>query len=122
MKKKIAIICGGKSPEHEISIRSVKNVIEALDSNRFEPVLIGISKEGTWYHFSDLTAIKKSTFLSDKNKITGHSITNVESNLADRIVFHRGCSPKWSYHQRHQGTVPFSRHRSLITSYGQRLV
>ena len=76
MKKKIAIICGGKSPEHEISIRSVKNVIEALDSSRFEPVLIGISKEGTWYHFSNLAAIKDATFLSDKNKITGTEVAS----------------------------------------------
>ncbi len=76
MKKKIAIICGGKSPEHEISIRSVKNVIEALDSNRFEPLLIGISKEGTWYHFSNLPAIKELKFITDKNKIPGTEVSS----------------------------------------------
>ncbi len=76
MKKKIAIICGGKSPEHEISIRSVKNVIEALDSSRFEPILIGISKEGTWYHFSQLSSIKEVKFLSDKNKLPGTEVAS----------------------------------------------
>jgi D-alanine-D-alanine ligase len=39
---------GGRSAEHEISILSARNVLEALDRSRFEPVLIGISKDGQW--------------------------------------------------------------------------
>jgi D-alanine-D-alanine ligase len=77
MKKKIAIICGGKSPEHEISIRSVKNVVEALDRHRFEPVLIGISKEGTWYHFADLDILKNIKSLSDQKKPAGLSLASL---------------------------------------------
>ena len=50
MKKKIriGILFGGKSAEHEVSVRSAKNVIDALDTDRYEPVLIGITKEGKW--------------------------------------------------------------------------
>jgi D-alanine-D-alanine ligase len=77
MKKNIAIICGGKSPEHEISIRSVKNVIEALDRNRFDATLIGISKEGTWYQFSSLETLKDMTALSDKKKPTGLNLSSL---------------------------------------------
>ncbi len=55
-KKKVGILFGGRSAEHEISLKSAKNVIEALDKNRFEPVLIGISKEGKWL-FNDQTAL-----------------------------------------------------------------
>jgi D-alanine-D-alanine ligase len=50
MKKKIrvGIIFGGKSAEHEVSLRSAKNVVEALDKSKYEPVLIGIEKSGKW--------------------------------------------------------------------------
>lgn len=49
-KIKVGILFGGKSAEHEISLRSAKNVIEALDKNKYEPVLIGIDKNGQWLY------------------------------------------------------------------------
>lgn len=52
MKKKklrVGVIFGGKSPEHEVSLQSAKNVIAALDREKYEPVLIGIDKEGKWH-------------------------------------------------------------------------
>src|SRR5688572_3808902 len=45
---RVAIIFGGQSAEHEISILSARNVLAALDRKRFEPVLIGIDKAGRW--------------------------------------------------------------------------
>lgn len=46
---KVGIIFGGKSAEHEISLQSAKNIIAALDPNKYEPVLIGIDKQGQWF-------------------------------------------------------------------------
>ena len=55
-KKNVAIICGGKSPEHKISLISAQNVIRSLDLGLFNPVIIGISKEGDWYYYpADIT-------------------------------------------------------------------
>ena len=51
-KIRAGILFGGKSAEHEVSIRSARNVLDALDKDRFEPVLIGIDKHGKW-HQSD---------------------------------------------------------------------
>lgn len=48
-KIRVGILFGGKSAEHEISLKSAKNVIEALDQDRYEPVLIKITKKGSWY-------------------------------------------------------------------------
>ena len=45
---RVGILFGGKSAEHEISLLSAKNVIDALDRDRYEPVLIGIDKSGRW--------------------------------------------------------------------------
>ena len=55
----IAILFGGKSAEHEISLKSAKNVIDALDRTLFNPILIGISKEGKWYYDSSNHVMKE---------------------------------------------------------------
>ncbi|MDE2092147.1 MAG: D-alanine--D-alanine ligase A, partial [Gammaproteobacteria bacterium] len=39
-KIRVGILFGGKSAEHEISLLSAKNVIDALDKNKYEAVLI----------------------------------------------------------------------------------
>jgi D-alanine-D-alanine ligase len=50
MKKiKVAVIFGGRSAEHEVSLQSAKNVIQSLDKERFDPVLIGIDRTGRWF-------------------------------------------------------------------------
>lgn len=48
-KIKVAILFGGRSTEHQISLLSAKNVIDAMDRDKFDPVLIGIDKKGTWH-------------------------------------------------------------------------
>jgi D-alanine-D-alanine ligase len=48
-KKKIAILYGGRSVEHGVSINSARNIHQYIDRNRFEPILIGISLKGAWY-------------------------------------------------------------------------
>jgi D-alanine-D-alanine ligase len=47
-KTVVGILFGGKSAEHEISLLSAKNIYEASDREKFEPVLIGIDKSGRW--------------------------------------------------------------------------
>jgi len=47
-KLRVAVLFGGRSAEHEISLLSARFVVEALDRERFEPVLIGIDKQGRW--------------------------------------------------------------------------
>ncbi len=48
-KKRVGIVFGGKSAEHEISLLSGANVLRALDRNKFIPVPLGIDKEGSWF-------------------------------------------------------------------------
>jgi D-alanine-D-alanine ligase len=47
-KLTVGIIFGGKSAEHEVSLQSAKNVYDAIDRSKFDPVLIGIDKNGVW--------------------------------------------------------------------------
>lgn len=49
MKKvRVAVLFGGRSGEHEISLLSAASIMRALDTARYEIVPIGISKEGRW--------------------------------------------------------------------------
>ncbi|MCX2742252.1 D-alanine--D-alanine ligase [Mangrovivirga sp. M17] len=48
-KKKVALLYGGKSVEHDISIRSAKNIFDAVDKEKYQVYCIGISKTGGWY-------------------------------------------------------------------------
>jgi len=51
-KLRVGIIFGGRSAEHEVSLQSARNIVDALDRSRFEPILIGIDKAGHW-HLND---------------------------------------------------------------------
>ena len=49
-KLKLAIVCGGESVEHEISLASAKNIYNLVDRHVYEPSMIGITKKGEWFH------------------------------------------------------------------------
>jgi D-alanine-D-alanine ligase len=47
-KKKIAVLFGGRSGEHEVSLMSAVSVLSNMDKDKYEPIMIGITKEGRW--------------------------------------------------------------------------
>lgn len=51
MKKKISVIFGGNSPEYYISLESAHSIISNIDE-KYEVVLIGITKYGEWYRYT----------------------------------------------------------------------
>ena len=48
-RRRVGVLFGGESPEHEVSLQSAKNVIEAIDRDRYDVVLIGIDRRGRWW-------------------------------------------------------------------------
>lgn len=61
-KKKIAVIFGGQSSEHEVSCMSAVNVIESIHPEYYEVVLIGITKEGRWLKVDKVSEISSGTW------------------------------------------------------------
>ena len=53
MKKKIGIVFGGRSGEHEISVRSAQTVVEKINKEKFEVIPIAIDQEGKWLNPSE---------------------------------------------------------------------
>lgn len=59
-KRRVAIFFGGKSAEHEISLISGMNIVKALDHDKWEPVLIGINKQGRWFLQEETKVLQQS--------------------------------------------------------------
>lgn len=72
--QKIGLVFGGKSPEHEVSIISARNIYNAIDKTRFEVILIGISQIGKWY-------LEMETNLQDENCVIG------KNNIQLAVIF-----------------------------------
>ena len=54
-RKRVAILYGGRSVEHGVSINSARNIFEFIDKAKFEPLPIGISKSGAWFLTSSVS-------------------------------------------------------------------
>ncbi len=48
MKRRVVVLFGGRSAEHEISVISARSVLAALDPERYEAIPIGVTKRGRW--------------------------------------------------------------------------
>lgn len=88
-KKKIAVIFGGCSPEYKVSLESAYSVITNIDKEKYDIVLIGITKDGEWFKYDgDYENIKSNTWY---NKSNCKSVM-VSNNRSDKgiIVFENG--------------------------------
>lgn len=56
-KKNIALLFGGASTEHTISCKSVMSFINNADIGKYNTILIGITRDGTWYLYEDDVAL-----------------------------------------------------------------
>ncbi len=66
--KKLLVVCGGQSPEHKISIRSAKNILNELDRSKYHITIIGISRSGSW-------RLIEVSELGDEILTQGHQVT-----------------------------------------------
>ncbi len=82
-KLRISVLCGGQSTEHEVSIRSAKNIVAALDPNQYETSVVFIDHHGKWYLIED-----KKNFLDSEPQIL------VSSHHAQPITIIFGDSAK----------------------------
>ncbi len=65
-KLKIAVIFGGNSPEYPVSLESAHSVITNLDREKYELLLIGITKGGEWFRFyGDAAALEDDSWHED---------------------------------------------------------
>jgi D-alanine-D-alanine ligase len=71
-KLRIAVLFGGRSGEHEVSLMSARSVLSALDPDKYQITQIGITKEGVW--------------LSGENVLETISKTQKKDNILNQVV------------------------------------
>ncbi len=68
MAKKIAVLFGGQASEHPVSLMSAYSVLNNLDHEKFEAYMVGITKDGVWYHFTgDINELDKDNWEKNPN-------------------------------------------------------
>ena len=106
MAKKIhvGVIFGGRSGEHEVSVRSARAVIEALDREKFDVTPVAITREGKW-----LSPSSSAAYLPDgARKLLPESVEKSETRLK-RSYFEAIellSVPRGDGRQRHNATTP----------------
>jgi D-alanine-D-alanine ligase len=76
---KVAVLFGGRSVEHEVSVVSAQGVMAAIDTVRFQPVPIGVTRQGTW-----LTPAQTEQALA---RIRAERLRSMDEPLGDGILY-----------------------------------
>ena len=84
-KKRVAVIMGGKSSEHEVSLVSAATVVENIDKDLYDVILIGITKEGIWKEIESMESVKDGSWL---NK--GRQVLLVHDTGSKELLFREG--------------------------------
>ena len=65
----VALIFGGRSGEHEVSLMSARSVLSVLDPSKYEVTQIGITREGQWLTGNDVIGAFESSKVNDLDRI-----------------------------------------------------
>jgi len=83
---KVAVLMGGRSSEHEISLASARSVLEALDPERYDAVTVEIGRDGRW----ELGSGARNPALS---RHTSSSASDTGTGPAETLPVPTGSSP-----------------------------
>lgn len=87
-KQTVVILFGGQSSEHEVSCKSAVTIISHIDTSKYVPVLIGITKSGKWLLVNSIEEINNNTW------INSHTTAIISPDATDHGVIlndGKGC-------------------------------
>ena len=90
-KLRVGILFGGRSAEHEVSLQSARNIVDAIDKEKYEVVLIGIDKTGAW-HLDESSRFLLQTTESESPALpaSGENLALVPGKHAEQLVLVSG--------------------------------
>src|SRR5438552_13776208 len=87
MKKiRVGVIFGGRSGEHEVSLRSAESIIKSIDRSKYDVVPIGITHEGRWLTSKNALNLLHAKDAIQKTLKSGESITLPAEPSASEVV------------------------------------
>lgn len=76
---RVGVLFGGRSVEHEVSVVSAQGVMAAIDTDRFQPIPIGVTRQGTW-----LTPAQTEIALQ---RIRSEKLRSLDEPLGDGLLY-----------------------------------
>ena len=88
---RVGILFGGRSAEHEVSLQSARNIVDAIDTNKYDVVLIEIDKTGAW-HLDEGSRFLLQTTGSDLPALSagGENLAMVPGKQGEQLVLLSG--------------------------------
>lgn len=94
MKQTLLAVFGGRSTEHEISCKSVVNIVGNIDTEKYDVILAGITKEGEWLLADSLKSVEDGSWYNSKvhaillpdGKLQSLLVTDEEGRMSFRKV------------------------------------
>ena len=93
-KIRVAVLMGGNSPEHEVSIISALTIYKALDKKKYQIIPIYIAKDGSWYTHSrllDLETFKKLAIEKEAIEKFTKIMLSPDPNVSSLLVCKNAC-------------------------------
>lgn len=85
--KNIVILFGGASSEYEVSLQSAYAVIRNMDREKYNPVTVGISREGRWFYFTgDIEKIKSDTWCNGTDCVS--AVISPDRTAHQLVILH----------------------------------
>lgn len=97
-KTRVAVICGARSTEHEVSLISAYNIVNAIDTDTYDVFVIGIDKQGVWRQYDAKNFVDSPTDI--------RTIKLVDTPLSGRLTVTQ-CSNEF-YDLDKGGSVAFA--------------
>lgn len=88
-KKRVAVIFGGQSSEHEVSRVSAESVIKNINRDKYDVIMIGITKDGRWLHYdgpADKLGTGEWQALAE-GKARLRTLNGADRNVTARYIF-----------------------------------
>lgn len=99
-KKRIAVIFGGQSSEHEVSRVSAESVIRNIDRDKFDVVMLGITRDGRWLSYEGpvekLGTGEWQSIAEEADAFGNESLQNsmIGKNISKNVIISPGEGPK----------------------------
>ena len=77
-KTRVAVICGARSTEHEVSLISAYTIVNAIDTDKYDVFVVGIDKQGIWRQYDAKNFVESPTDI--------RTIKLVDSPLSGRLT------------------------------------
>lgn len=92
-KKNLAVIFGGRSSEHSVSCVSVVTIIKAVNQDKYNLYLVGITEEGKWLKVKDVAAIEDGSWRQSKE------LAIISPDTKGELLFGNDNDGTYSYNQ-----------------------